>query len=230
MATLSILLKPFLPIPLRYLRPLLLKENQMENEQHGWARLRSSLELGRYGIIHDFCQYLAPGGAVLDVGCGDGVLQERLIYSSYTGLDAFEANVLRASSRADARTRFVHGDAATHVPNETYDAIIWNESLYYMEHPVAALERYRAFLKPGGVMIVSMYYQTFATRLLFRQLEKIGGKLADVRLCHPSGESWVIRAYDASRPEAPAVLGKGRELADSASRAEAGDARCRPYS
>lgn len=189
---------PLIPVPHRFLHGLLLQDNQSENEADGWARLRSPSELGRYGIIHGYVQHFTPDGSVLDVGCSDGILQERITYGRYTGIDLFAESVARASKKADERTRFIQADAATYVPDETFDAIIWNECLYYLANPIDVITRYRSYLRPKGVMIVSMFYQTFATRRLFRQLNVLGPVLADLRLFSGDGSSWVLRAYDAS--------------------------------
>jgi 2-polyprenyl-3-methyl-5-hydroxy-6-metoxy-1,4-benzoquinol methylase len=193
---------PLIPVPHRFLHGLLLQDNQSENEADGWARLRNPSELGRYSVINGYVQEFAHAGSVLDVGCGDGILQERIGYARYLGIDMFAQSIARAAHKADERTRFQHADAASFVPEERFDAIIWNECLYYLANPIEVITRYRQFLRPGGVMIVSMFYQTFATRRLFRQLHVLGSVLADVRLVAPNGSSWVLRAYDASLKDA----------------------------
>jgi 2-polyprenyl-3-methyl-5-hydroxy-6-metoxy-1,4-benzoquinol methylase len=189
---------PWIPVPHGLLHALLLEDNQKENEADCWGRLRNPSELGRYSVIHGYVQHFAPDGSVLDVGCSDGILQERMGYGRYLGIDAFANSIARAAHKADARTRFVHADAQTFEPDERFDAIIWNECLYYLKRPIDVITRYRGYLAPRGVMIVSMFYQTFATRRLFRQLSVLGPVLADVRLVAPNGSAWVLRAYDAS--------------------------------
>ena len=191
-------LLPWIPVPHRLLRRVLLRNNSVENERDGWARLRDPSELGRYGVINGYLQEFAPGGSVLDVGCAEGILQERIAYGSYLGIDMFAESIARAQRKADARTRFLCADAATYVPEERFDAIVWNECLYYLAEPIDVITRYRQYLRPNGVMIVSMINQTFATRRLFRQLRVLGEVRADVRLVAPNGIAWVVRAYDAS--------------------------------
>lgn len=196
-------LLPLIPVPHRLLHGLLLQDNRIENEGgDGWARLRDPSEIGRYSVIHGYVQTFAPGGAVLDVGCGDGILQERIQYGSYLGIDMFAQSIARASSKEDERTRFLQADAATFAPRETFDAIIWNECLYYLANPIDVITRYRQYLRARGVMIVSMFYQTFATRRLFRQLHVLGPVVADLRIQASNGSTWVVRAYDASLVDA----------------------------
>jgi 2-polyprenyl-3-methyl-5-hydroxy-6-metoxy-1,4-benzoquinol methylase len=189
---------PWIPVPHRLLHGFLLADNKSENEANGWARLRDPIEFGRYDVINDYLQEFAQGGAVLDVGCADGILQERIAYGSYLGIDMFAPSIARAQYKADGRTRFLCADAATFVPKERFDAIVWNECLYYLAKPVDVITRYREYLRPNGVMIVSMLDQTFATRSLFRQLHVLGEVRASVRLVAPNGVAWVVRAYDAS--------------------------------
>ncbi|HEX6241047.1 MAG TPA: class I SAM-dependent methyltransferase [Polyangiales bacterium] len=188
---------PWIPVPHRLLHGVLLADNKKENEADCWGRLRSPSELGRYSVIHGFVQEFARDGSVLDVGCSDGLLQERIAYGRYLGIDVFPQAIARAAHKADERTRFAQADAASFAPNESFDAIIWNECLYYLRDPIGVIQRYRHYLRPRGVMIVSMFYQTFATRRLFRQLKVLGPVLAEVQL-EASGKSWVLRAYDAS--------------------------------
>jgi 2-polyprenyl-3-methyl-5-hydroxy-6-metoxy-1,4-benzoquinol methylase len=199
-------LMPLIPVPHRYLHWLFVRDNATENSVDGWARLRSTSEVGRYAVIRGFFQHFTPGGAVLDVGCSDGILQERLQYGRYTGIDNFADVVARASRKSDERTRFLQADAATYVPDEKFDAIIWNECLYYLAQPIEVIRRYPSYLRPNGVIIVSMFYQTYATRRLFRQLSVLGEVVADLRISTPEGASWVIRTY---RPDHHARLPSG---------------------
>jgi len=191
---------PLLPIPHSWVRDMLLRDNQNEHEQSGWARLRNVTELGRYSIIQGWCQHFAREGSILDVGCGEGILQEHLSgYRSYTGIDLFPGPVAKASAKADARTRFQQADAATYAPDTKFDVIIWNECLYYLENPIDTIQRYCEYLTPNGVMIVSMFYQTYATRRLFKQLKVLAPVVADLRVSNEEGATWVLRAY---RPHA----------------------------
>lgn len=190
-------LMPLVPLPHRVLHSLFVRDNNTEQARDGWARLRHVNELARYSVIHGFVHHYARGGAVLDVGCGDGILQERMQYARYVGVELFAEAVARASERADERTRFVHADAAHYVPDEAFDAIVWNECLYYLERPVETVERYLGFLRPQGVMIVSMFYQTFATRRLFRLLDGRAERIASVKLSNHEGASWLVNAYRA---------------------------------
>jgi 2-polyprenyl-3-methyl-5-hydroxy-6-metoxy-1,4-benzoquinol methylase len=197
-------LMPLVPVPHRYLHWLFVRDNATENSADGWGRLRATSEVGRYAVIQGFLEHFTPGGSLLDVGCSDGILQERVRYGRYTGIDMFADTIAKASRKSDANTRFFQADAATYVPDEQFDAIVWNECLYYLAQPIEVIKRYPAYLRPNGVIIVSMFYQTFATRRLFRQLSVLGPVVADLRIS-TGGASWLVRAY---RPEQPARLAR----------------------
>lgn len=98
-----------------------------------WDYMRGHEELARYSILVGYVQHFAPGGAVLDVGCGEGILQERLRpygYAKYVGLDLSVAAIKQAAHYEDEKTVFLVQDASAYLPSEAFDAIIFNESLY----------------------------------------------------------------------------------------------------
>ncbi|HUI19002.1 MAG TPA: class I SAM-dependent methyltransferase, partial [Alphaproteobacteria bacterium] len=100
------------------------------------------------------------GGRVLDIGCGSGQLfplLDRRGIASYTGVD-FSAAAIEAAAFRDARVGFVVASAETFVPpaGVLYDAILFNEVVYFLGDPLAELARYAGFLAKGGVLIVSI--------------------------------------------------------------------------
>jgi 2-polyprenyl-3-methyl-5-hydroxy-6-metoxy-1,4-benzoquinol methylase len=111
--------------------------------------MRDLDELPRYSIIAGYLQYLKPGGSVLDVGCGEGLLQQRLGlsgYSKYVGIDISETAINEASSRQDEKTSFICADAVTYTPNELFDVIVFNEALYYFDEPLKMVGKYIQYL------------------------------------------------------------------------------------
>lgn len=70
-----------------------------------WDRLRGAEQLAHYSQIVGYCTHFKPGGSVLDVGCGEGLVQEKLRpygYSRYVGLDLADAAIRRAAERGSA--------------------------------------------------------------------------------------------------------------------------------
>ncbi len=101
-----------------------------------------------------------PSGAVLDVGCGYGLLAHYMAAKdprrTVTGLEYDSVLVARAGRTAEGvpRVRFVRGDAETMVP-ERYDGVVLCDVLHHLspagqEHLLAAAAR---SLRPGGRLI-----------------------------------------------------------------------------
>jgi SAM-dependent methyltransferase len=125
-----------------------------------WKFLGDLSELGHYSILVGYLAELWPGGAILDVGCGEGLLFRRFRpygYSRYVGLDVSEAAIATLARFEDETTRFVAADAENYEPEEMFDAIVFNESLYYFHQPLATVHRYVGRLRPGGAVIVSIF-------------------------------------------------------------------------
>jgi len=161
-----------LPVPLPAARILMLGENAWENLRGGWGRLRDDTEAARYQAVRAAVERHASDGFVLDLGCSQGILQEGLTYRRYVGVDRYAPALRRAQAAADPRTSFVRADAATFVPDAAPDAVVFNEVLYYLPHPVRVVERYAGLLAPGGVVVVSCYARTWTTRRLLRRLSR----------------------------------------------------------
>jgi len=146
--------------------------------QGAWEFLSQLDEISRYSVLVGYLHYLKPRGATLDVGCGEGLLFDRLRssgYSRYVGLDLSEVAIAALRSRQDETTRFLQADAETYVPDEVFDVIVFNESLYYFHDPLGVAQRYAQSLKPGGLLVVSLYQGSPRARairaLLHRRLQ-----------------------------------------------------------
>jgi SAM-dependent methyltransferase len=130
-----------------------------EYQQHVWDRLSQDQESQRYSIIAGFVQRLKPGGRILDAGCGEGLLLDHLpgsSYESYVGVDLSETAISRASLRQRDNIRFAAADISRLSLKETFDAIVVNEVLYYMERPIRVMRRLARTLADGGLFVVSM--------------------------------------------------------------------------
>ena len=136
---------------------------------------------------------LKPGGTLLDVGCGEGLFQEQLrgCYSRYVGTD-FAEPVRQASVRQDDRTHFVEADMNDFTTSERFDAIVFNESIYYHHDPVAGLRRYEQFLAPDGVFLVSMHGKT-KNDALWEELSARYVAIDSVTMQNCRGTSWTTK-------------------------------------
>ena len=131
-----------------------------------WARLEHTAEDPIYGYLETY----ANGGDILDLGCGSGNTGSEVNtsrYTRYTGVDVSSVALRQAESRIQASERktknaYVCGDLENYLPTETYDLILFRESLFYVPagRIKAVLDRYGFYLKETGVFIVRLCDRT----------------------------------------------------------------------
>jgi 2-polyprenyl-3-methyl-5-hydroxy-6-metoxy-1,4-benzoquinol methylase len=164
---------------------------------HGeWERLRKVEELPHYSVIAGYVSHFADCGRILDVGCGEGILQELLgkgRYSRYLGIDLARDAILKASRKQDERTTFEQADAVSYTPRENFDVIVFNEVLYYFDAPTDLMAQYTPWLGNGGRMIVSMVFNRRSHRI-WKMLDRIYGPEAEVLIANRSAD-WIVKSY-----------------------------------
>ncbi|PTW57610.1 2-polyprenyl-6-hydroxyphenyl methylase/3-demethylubiquinone-9 3-methyltransferase [Breoghania corrubedonensis] len=125
-----------------------------------WDFLHDVKESPRYGILAGWLASTRTTRALLDIGCGEGLLWRHLAQSParYVGVDLSPASFEKASLDP-ATCRFVASDLHDFEPDdgERFSAIVFNEVLYFSQEPEAQLARYAAMLEEGGVIAISMY-------------------------------------------------------------------------
>lgn len=102
-------------------------------------------------------ELLAPrsGERILDLGCGDGYLTEKLVAAGalVVGVDASPSMVEAARRRGlDARVANAYELAFDH----EFDAVFSNAALHWMRDADAVIARVAAALKPGGRFVAEM--------------------------------------------------------------------------
>lgn len=96
-----------------------------------------------------------PGEAILDLGCGDGALTERIAATGavVTGADASPSMVRAARERG----LNVHEVSADNLPFEAaFDAVFSNAALHWMPNQEAVLACVHRALKPSGRFVAEM--------------------------------------------------------------------------
>jgi 2-polyprenyl-3-methyl-5-hydroxy-6-metoxy-1,4-benzoquinol methylase len=161
-----------------------------------WDYLRTLEQAARYQVIAGYVQHFAPGGSVLDVGCGDGHLQEILAragYERYLGLDLSSEAIRRAASRGDERTDFRQVEVDELETDERFDVVVFNEVLYYLAAPMEVLDRYERFLTPEGIFVASIHGARPWNRRLWKMIARRYPTLDQVEVSHGSGKFWTIK-------------------------------------
>ncbi len=96
-----------------------------------------------------------PGERVLDVGCGDGALTEKLVEAGcrVVAIDASPGQVQAARERGlDARV----ADITALDFDAEFDAVFSNAVLHWIRNPDAALAAIRRALAPGGRLVAEL--------------------------------------------------------------------------
>jgi 2-polyprenyl-3-methyl-5-hydroxy-6-metoxy-1,4-benzoquinol methylase len=129
-----------------------------------WNQGYASGEHDHYEDISDRPRYAAIAGylgaipgplAILDMGCGTGVMRERIPeekVGAYLGIDTAESAIARARQRGFARSEFQVGGEPS---RSDFDAVICNEMLYLVPDPDAFLAMLKRHLRPGGLLVTS---------------------------------------------------------------------------
>jgi len=126
-----------------------------------WDFINALDEQARQGVVAAWLVACESLSSVLDVGCGEGNLCRYLLphgLGAYLGTDLSEAALSAAAAEFPDAT-FQVADFNTFRPDdgETYSAILFNEVLSYTQDQAEQIRRYRNWLRPGGVMVLSMY-------------------------------------------------------------------------
>jgi len=182
-------------------RPHIVAPESWEKEYRSgsWSHLSDLRELGRYSAIVGYFSFLKPRGSVLDVGCGEGILQQKLApfcYRRYLGIDISETAIATAMKRANDRATFLCADITTFTPSQKFDLIVFNEILYYFAEPRAIIERLAPSLEPDGLMIASIWTGLPGSRRalkIWRMIDAIAEIIDSTTVSNR--EVWTIKVF-----------------------------------
>ncbi|MEM7705304.1 MAG: methyltransferase domain-containing protein [Pseudomonadota bacterium] len=117
---------------------------------------------------------ISNGDAVLDVGCGTGVLTRELTQhvgdtGSLTGFDLSESMLSVARERCPGAT-FLQGNVVE-LPfeDQRFDIVVSSFMLMFVPDPKKALSEMRRVLKPGGRLVASVW-QGLQDNIVYRHL------------------------------------------------------------
>jgi SAM-dependent methyltransferase len=166
-----------------------------EYRQGSWQRLDSAVQLAHYAVIAGYVDhFLSPGMSVLDVGCGHGRLYHflrPLKPARYVGLDISSEAIAQAQALDEPAARFEVADFQTWRPPDRFDAVIFNESIYYAREPLVHLQRYQQSIAPGGIMILSVA-QSSLNWGVSRQIRRRFPARHSTGLRNELGDTWEV--------------------------------------
>ena len=126
-------------------------EDLCQEGQMDMAELRAMLD----------CLDLQPGDAVLDLGCGAGVISEYIsdrTGATVTGIDYATTAIAAATARTEdkrSRLMFRQGDlSALNLPANSVDAAIMIDSIYWVADTEETLSTIVASLRTGGQLAI----------------------------------------------------------------------------
>ena len=144
-----------------------------------WESLKTELEAKRYYQIIDFMREYGPENpAILDIGCGDGVLNRRMEsfeFEYFLGVDFSEVSIEKAKAEQFPKSEFLAEDAIKFKPSRTFDVIIFNEAFYYIPDSEKdnVLNLMLEHLSPKGILISSIFREGIGCWEYFKEHPKL---------------------------------------------------------
>lgn len=131
-----------------------------------WEQL--STEHARFDAVIALIREHYRSPAILEIGCGKALMLQRMNageFSHFTGVDLSEVAIAYAKSFETERIHFVCADMQTFEPQQPYDVVAFNESLYYAKDPAQVFRHYLSYLRPGGSIIVTAFENKYTAKM-----------------------------------------------------------------
>jgi 2-polyprenyl-3-methyl-5-hydroxy-6-metoxy-1,4-benzoquinol methylase len=148
--------------------------------RHGkWENLKSEKEAKRYYQVIDYIiEYSLLNPVILDIGCGNGVLNERmkgLDFEYFLGLDFSQVSIKQAENKKLPKAEFIAEDVVNFRPQRNFDVVIFNEAFYYIHDTEKdnVLNRMLQNLNKDGIIITSIYREGLGCWEYFKENSKL---------------------------------------------------------
>ena len=160
----------------------------------GWAHdeFGSAVYRKRVEYLSALIRSIGDNMVVLDLGCGKGEVGRHLSDGNMVvGLDISKTALMTATRYVDG---VVVGDAQE-LPfhDQTFDSVVFAESIYYLDDPVGSLEEIRRVLKTDGCLVLACGTANAPSLWLMLLLLKILNRTIRIRTA--DGAHWKTERY-----------------------------------
>lgn len=166
-----------------------------------WESLKKPIEAGRYNQIVDYIKSVGTSQlSILDIGCGDGVLNSYLgdlQFSRFLGVDFSKVSIEKARAHNFPNSEFEVADIISFTPSENFDVIIFNEAFYYIpdSEKGRVLDLMIDHLNNNGLMICSIYREGLGCWEYFKEHLKLKEEAFTTITTDNEKTYWKIGAY-----------------------------------
>lgn len=166
-----------------------------------WESLKSKIESKRYIQIIDYLKKYSPQKpSILDIGCGDGVLNERMgdfEYSYFLGLDFSKVSIEKAIAKNNPNSEFIVADIVNFKPSQNFDIVIFNEAFYYIHDSEKdnVLSKILDHLNKNGIIITSIYREGIGCWEYFKEHPQLKEEAFTVVTTKKEKTYWKIGVY-----------------------------------
>ncbi|MBK6914256.1 MAG: methyltransferase domain-containing protein [Ignavibacteriales bacterium] len=88
-------------------------------------------------------------------------------------------------------------EISSYEPDQRFDMIVFNESLYYFDKPIEVIKKYKNFLSKDGKIIISMWDNKERNNKLWKDVDRSFKVVDDLRLQKIQRKSsWVIKVIE----------------------------------
>ena len=165
-----------------------------------WEFLKNDLESHRYSKIAEYIKlYGAKNPSILDLGCGEGILNEYVSdvnYKHFLGVDYSKVSIANAKQKGFKNSDFLVADLHHYTPHSKFDVIIFNEAFYYVfdSEKANVLSTMLNSLENGGIIITSIFNEGTGCWEYF-DIDRLEKKNFEKVSPSKKGTYWQVGAY-----------------------------------